>query len=176
MKESSMAISTLQLAAMAAFFSGYLQTQAEPATPAFEVAAKAAVPASEDEMRLLALVPAKGGASIGKSPLQESSAEGDASIEHLRPGLRMVFRKQPISALADFLSTLAAVNRPVLDRSGLTKLYDFQVDLKEASIPGIQGLSVSTELQAQLGLKLEAGKGFVEILVMDRAERLPVEN
>jgi uncharacterized protein (TIGR03435 family) len=76
-----------------------------------------------------------------------------------------------MSALADFLSTLLVVNRPVVHRTGMTKLYDFHVDLSQAAAPGANGHGASTALQ-----ELSASKGAVEILAIDHAERLPVEN
>jgi len=41
--------------------------------------------------------------------------------------------------------------------------------------PG-SGLSLSSAVQEQLGLKLEARKGPVDAIVIDKAEKTPVEN
>jgi uncharacterized protein (TIGR03435 family) len=38
------------------------------------------------------------------------------------------------------------------------------------------GLSLFSAVQGQLGLKLEAGKGPVEMLVVDKVERVPTGN
>jgi uncharacterized protein (TIGR03435 family) len=89
--------------------------------------------------------------------------------------------------LASFLTT--RVGRPVLDKTGLTDRYDFtlqfaQDDIVPRSPSGGAangagplapsdpvGASVFTAVQEQLGLKLESGKGPVEIIVIDHVER-----
>jgi uncharacterized protein (TIGR03435 family) len=62
----------------------------------------------------------------------------------------------------------------VLDKTGLSGTYDLPVWSPEL------GTSMFTlmqrTLQEELGLRLEPRKGDVEVLVIDRAERVPVEN
>ena len=72
--------------------------------------------------------------------------------------------------------------RPVVDRTGLTGFFDVQIDLPPlqpaaATDAGAadSGPSVFTVLQERLGLRVEDGKGPVEVLVVDRIER-PTEN
>ena len=71
--------------------------------------------------------------------------------------------------------------RPVVDRTGLTGFFDVQIDLpplQPATSPDggpDSGVSVFTVLQEQLGLRVEEGRGPVEVLVVDRLER-PTEN
>lgn len=63
---------------------------------------------------------------------------------------------------------------PVVDKTGLHGLY--KIDLKWAPDGSdAAGPSVFTALQEQLGLRLNASKGPVEVLAIDRAER-PSEN
>jgi uncharacterized protein (TIGR03435 family) len=67
-----------------------------------------------------------------------------------------------------------ALERTVVDKTGLTGNYDFT--LKWASDDtDTSGPSIFTAVQEQLGLKLEAGKGPVQVLVIDHVER-PSEN
>ena len=71
------------------------------------------------------------------------------------------------------------LRRPVVDLTGLTGLYSFQLDWASDLVPcadaAADGPSIFTALQEQLGLKLESTKGLVDTLVVDRAER-PLEN
>lgn len=62
-------------------------------------------------------------------------------------------------------------DRPVLDRTGLTGFFD--VDLKWSNQTKVtdDGPSFFTAVQEQLGLRLEAGRGPQEILVIDSVER-----
>jgi len=84
-----------------------------------------------------------------------------------------------MARLADFLSTErgAQLGHTVVDRTGLTGYYTFKLewtpeDKQSADPPGTSLLSA---LQEQLGLKLEAGKAPLEMLVVDHAEK-PSEN
>jgi uncharacterized protein (TIGR03435 family) len=75
------------------------------------------------------------------------------------------------------------LGRPVIDKTGLTGKYSFELKW-DASPPSAaessvasdpDGGSIFTALQEQLGLRLESQKGPVRVLVVDRAER-PSEN
>jgi uncharacterized protein (TIGR03435 family) len=77
------------------------------------------------------------------------------------------------------------LNRTVIDKTGLTGMFDFGLEFTPDEVtPGISapadagdppGPSIFAALQEQLGLKLEAGKGPVELLVIDRVAK-PSEN
>jgi uncharacterized protein (TIGR03435 family) len=70
------------------------------------------------------------------------------------------------------------LNRAVIDKTGLTGMFDFRLEFApDDATPGIAasagasdslGPSIFAALQEQLGLKLERGKGPVELLVIDR--------
>ncbi len=87
--------------------------------------------------------------------------------------------------IADFTRLLSAarIDRPVLDRTGLSGHFDLQVDFDYGPpFPpvGNQGVdtrggSFFTALQEQAGLKLEAARELVEVMVVDSA-RMPTPN
>lgn len=91
-------------------------------------------------------------------------------------------------SLATLIGQLpSAVGRRVIDRTGLTGVYDIDLHWRpssfeagppepDASAPLDPGLpSIFTAVQEQLGLKLVSSKGPVSYIVIDSAER-PTEN
>jgi uncharacterized protein (TIGR03435 family) len=82
------------------------------------------------------------------------------------------------------------VNRPVVDKTGLTGLYDFVLDFAPpglASAPGDSASSTPGSAVTEtyppfeaaiesLGLHLESKKMPVQVVVIDRMEKIPVEN
>lgn len=88
-----------------------------------------------------------------------------------------------VTKLASSLSR-SGLDRPVIDRTGLTGGFDLHLKWAAevpAATPGLGATdeptapSIFTALKEQLGLKLESAKGPVEILVIDHAEK-PSEN
>ncbi len=78
-----------------------------------------------------------------------------------------------------YLLSRFETERPIIDRTGLRGMYEVKLEwtlqqLQKAD--AAPGPSLFTALNEQLGLKLEARKGPVEILVVDRAEKVPTEN
>jgi uncharacterized protein (TIGR03435 family) len=92
-------------------------------------------------------------------------------------------------SLAMFASVLSRqVGRPVVDRTGVADYFDItlefapDLDARTSNGPpapnppaGGDGPSIFTALQEQLGLKLDATRAPVDVLVIDRAEP-PTEN
>jgi uncharacterized protein (TIGR03435 family) len=87
------------------------------------------------------------------------------------------------ATMSDFASLMqrAILDRPVVDRTGLPGRYDFDLewapdetqfggDLPPASAEA-PAAPLFTAIQQQLGLRLEATRGPVEALVVDKAER-----
>jgi uncharacterized protein (TIGR03435 family) len=118
--------------------------------------------------------------------------------------MRMVGNRQPITAVTEMLGN--QLGRPVVDATELKAKYDFTLDFAPdglngpmgpmgmmpppallheggpgggapvASAPESGGPTIFTALQEQLGLKLEQKKGPVDLLVIDRLEKVPTEN
>jgi uncharacterized protein (TIGR03435 family) len=87
------------------------------------------------------------------------------------------------ATIGEFASLLqrAILDRPVVDKTGLTERYDFDLewapdetqfggDVPTAS-PEAPAAPLFTAVQQQLGLKLVAGRGPVDALIVDKAER-----
>jgi bla regulator protein blaR1 len=102
----------------------------------------------------------------------------------MAPG-RLAVAGQPMSQFATMLGP--QVQRPVIDKTGLTGRYDFEVSFMPEGRggmplgpppPGAPPLppidpdapSMFTALQEQLGLKLDSGRGPVEVIVIDSIE------
>jgi uncharacterized protein (TIGR03435 family) len=88
-------------------------------------------------------------------------------------------KAQSMPELADKLSRpYFGLGTPVMDSTGLDGAFDFTLDWTPDNVQAdaTPGPSIFAALQEQLGLKLEASKSRVEVLVIDRVERVPTEN
>jgi uncharacterized protein (TIGR03435 family) len=101
----------------------------------------------------------------------------------------LIFNGFPLSRLSENLSVW--VERFVIDRTGLTGTYDYDLQWSLDHVPQFDpmgapmrtpvttaepsGPSLFTALQEQLGLKLESTRGPVDVLVIDHVE-YPTEN
>jgi uncharacterized protein (TIGR03435 family) len=79
-------------------------------------------------------------------------------------------------AMDDFADVLGqfVTDRPVLNRTGMSGEFRFHLAFAPKD-DATDGPTIFSALPEQLGLKLEAGKAPVEVMVIDRAER-PSEN
>jgi uncharacterized protein (TIGR03435 family) len=96
----------------------------------------------------------------GTSAISSSSGSGKADITGT---------KVTMARLSEYLSGQAG--RPVIDNTGLSGEYDFRVEWATDEAIGSSGPSIFTALQEQLGLKLDATKGPIEMIVIDGAEK-----
>lgn len=111
----------------------------------------------------------------------------DSATPNAAPALVSVVYPQSIklparnTTMGDFASMLqrAILDRPVVDKTGLTGKYDFDLEWApdesqfNGEVPSASGdapaAPLFTAIQQQLGLKLEATKGPVDALIVDKA-------
>ena len=123
------------------------------------------------ETDVYALVEDKGGAKLIESPLG-SPAEGRGV--NIVSGM-MIARDATMPELVDVLTT--NLDRPVIDKTNLTAHYDFDLtwDQPGMSAAGTSGWTpigpaIFTPIR-RLGLRLEAQKAPLEMLVIDLVSR-----
>jgi uncharacterized protein (TIGR03435 family) len=125
----------------------------------------------------------------GKTGVKLTTAEGDPKGDPAMysTGPFTLYAKN--ATMADFAGYLqrGVVDRPVLDRTGLTGRYDFGMIWRPEVPLGGPGNNpplpadlesredVYTAIQQEVGLKLEAAKTSTEVMVIDRLEK-PSEN
>jgi len=170
----------------------------------YEITGKAPGPATDEQLRLMmqtllrerfklalhrqtkelaayVLVVGKNGPKV-----QETKTEGEASIDINQRQLSVNVQRAPVSDLIDMMSNL--LRAPVIDMTGLTGRYDLTLNIaKYAGDLAARGQSIDSApadpqalinmiLQEELGLKLEARKMPLELVIIDHAEKVPVEN
>src|SRR5262249_29253174 len=91
-------------------------------------------------------------------------------------GVNMQWNAQNID-MSGLVSTVAnATDRSVIDKTGFTGRFDVNVQFTLNPAPGdLIADSLVSVLENQFGLKLESGRGPVEVFVIDHIER-PSEN
>jgi uncharacterized protein (TIGR03435 family) len=86
-------------------------------------------------------------------------------------------RNVSIAVIANAMPSWGALERPVLDKTGLTGMWDFAMEFTPegstdtGNSPVVTGPTFLQALKEQLGLKLNAEKGPVDSLVVDHVER-----
>ena len=137
------------------------------------------------ELSTYALVVARGDRSLGP-PLKPSAADcpalaaafkatgarqgPDSPVCGVKP-IRGQFRGIGIR-LADLARALAVSGRPVLDATGLTGSFDFELNwAADDATNAMNGASLFTSVQEQLGLRLEPRQTPTNIFVIESVER-----
>jgi uncharacterized protein (TIGR03435 family) len=80
---------------------------------------------------------------------------------------------QTMVALAEYLSRLPGIDRPVLDRTGLAERYDVRALVTVSRSKRANSDDSIFALIQDFGLKLESQKGLIDVLVVDHAEKPP---
>ena len=143
----------------------------------------------QKELPYYALTVAKSGPKLKESTVSpDASPEGPPPLIFVvdLPVIRLPGRYATLAELA-WVMQRAALDRPVVDKTGLSERYDFDLEFTpdESQFNGLFGKVAGADesakpglfaaLQEQLGLRLEPAKGPIEALVIDGVER-PSEN
>jgi uncharacterized protein (TIGR03435 family) len=126
------------------------------------------------EMPVYMLVVAKGGPKFRESP---AGAQKILTQESKGRGYMMTVSSGDMAQLTGEFSKGNNVDRPVIDKTGLTGTYDYKLEWgDDAAADADAGtVSVFTAFQEQLGLRLRPSRAPVQVLIIDLAER-PSEN
>src|ERR1039457_1407410 len=144
---------------------------------------KLAIHRESKEMRVYALTVAKNGPLIHAFKEGETAAakQPPLGVRHCRCDMSQFAGVLSIQLSIPLLEDPSTPSRsngpliPVVDKTGLKGTYNFDVEVK----PEPDGDSITAwqrALQQQLGLKLEAQKAPIEIIVIDHAEKIPARN
>lgn len=175
----------------------------------FDIAAKAAGRTDEDTLRLMlrsllmerfglklrvekkemavySLILGKNGPNFHDATPKDSSkfleSKSEGSVVYGGDKTGMTAERIGMFDLADRLSE--PLQRPVVDRTGLTGRYDIRLDVAAymTSPDGGGGgrldpiAFIFSGFQTQLGLKLESGKDSVDFLVIESVNKTPTQN
>jgi uncharacterized protein (TIGR03435 family) len=110
-----------------------------------------------------------------KTAAAKLSPSQDSSSADVRIG--RYSGKRTMTQLAQYLGSI--VERPVIDKSGLSGNYDIQLSFTPETFPigprgpvvDPNGPSIFTALREQLGLKLESARGPVEYVIIEDAQK-----
>jgi bla regulator protein blaR1 len=134
------------------------------------------------ELPVFALGVAKGGPKL-KEP-------GDGGERSMRPDSDggLAFKNYSMTDLAEWLTGLPSIDRPVIDHTGLAGRFSFAPnlfgvakgadpgDVKRSMVGPDAADTLRATLPEQLGLKLEEQKAPIEMLVIDHADKVPTAN
>ncbi|HKE22522.1 MAG TPA: TIGR03435 family protein [Bryobacteraceae bacterium] len=112
--------------------------------------------------------------------LKNGPRQLQASPDGTRGGTRSIGGQVTAThvSMGEFAHNLSRwLHEPVFDKTVVAGNFDFKLDYEpDLSQETDTKPSIFTALQQQLGLKLEPAKVPVEMIVVDRAERVPAEN
>jgi len=126
------------------------------------------------EMPVYVLVVAKGGPKFRKSP---PGAQKLFTLQSKGKGTMITVSSGDMAQLAGEFSKGNNVDRPVIDKTGLTGTYDYKLEWGDDTAADADSgtVSVYTAFLEQLGLRLQPTRAPVQVLIVDHAEK-PSEN
>ena len=126
---------------------------------------------AQKEMSYYALVPDKNGPKVKLVTDVPEGFRGTTYGGRINSILQM-----PMLA---YLLSRFETGRPIIDETGLRGMYEVKLEWAQSQLQNADAASAPslfTAVSEQLGLKLDARKGPVEILIVDSAEKVPAEN
>ncbi len=144
---------------------------------------KLALHRDQKAMQIFALEVAKSGLKLHESAEDDKGQSGCSRSFAETPGatLAAVCHRMTSAQIGQQLQALAPgyfTEGPILDKSGLKGVYDFKLEwVTRVEINnGSDGPTIFDAVQKQLGLKLDARKESVELLIIDHCDKEPTEN
>ena len=136
---------------------------------------KLSVHRESKEISGYALVVAKGGLKL--KPVEPGGSGANSNSDGVRTTLKAT--KVSMADLADFAAR--RLGAMVVDKTGIDGVYDFELswaneDLNSTDAGADALPSFVCRLQEKIGVRLQPQKVPVEIVVVDRVERVPTEN
>lgn len=127
---------------------------------------------------------------VGKGLKAQPSEPAPLSEQRCVPGTgaagqkHIICRHLTMALLAENLPEIAskALDIPVVDQTGIAGTFDLQLDWTSARAASagptddVAGPTLFEALDAQLGLKLKRTRLPQPVIMVDRVERMPVEN
>ncbi|HLK65353.1 MAG TPA: TIGR03435 family protein [Bryobacteraceae bacterium] len=167
----------------------------------YDINAKSAGTVNEDQLRLMlqvlladrfklevhhqtkefsayVLLVGKGGPKV-----HESKEDGEFSMQPDQKRMVVTVQHAPVSQLTEMLSNI--FRAPVVDQTDLKGRYDLTINVAKylsemqptaGGAPPDPLSLITMGLQEELGLKLESKKMNLDLVVVDHAEKVPVEN
>jgi uncharacterized protein (TIGR03435 family) len=120
--------------------------------------------------------------TIGKNghKMKPSEGEGEMEVKPTGKGLQVLFTHVTLAQLSEMAqSPLQGI---VVDQTGLQGAWDFTLDMGPAMMmqrPETKEEAIGMMIQImseQLGIKIDQKKTAAEVLVIERAEKIPAEN
>jgi len=115
----------------------------------------------------VALVQSKSGAKL--LPGKESTGTPGSGSPGLITGVQM-----PISVLVSLLSRFEG--QLFVDRTGLTGRYQIKLEWAPDNDPNRNGRSLAEALEEQLGLRMDRRREPLDVVIVERADRVPTDN
>jgi uncharacterized protein (TIGR03435 family) len=127
------------------------------------------------EMLVYALMTGKNGSKL-KASAADANEAGRIGPRNGGRNYYVTLTKATVSGLIEILDGSGFLDRPVVDRSGITGTFDIELTYTpetraNLAAPDPDDIRIFSALQDQLGLRLEPQKAMIEMMVVDHVEK-----